>query len=125
MVLEGRLTKLEKESEEQKEPQCVEMKSADRAESNNQGFQWVDVVSGKKKHNMISNNALESEQAQQIPDLQAKIMTNLVADNNDRERRSKNLIILGIDVSKKTYLDEQRKNDEKLIGDLLTELQIY
>ena len=50
---------------------------------------------------MIINNVMESEQAQQIPDLQAKIITNLIADNNDRERRSKNLTIFGIDVSKK------------------------
>ena len=49
MALEDRLTKSEKERDEQKESKCIEMKSADSAESNNQGFQWVDVVRGEKR----------------------------------------------------------------------------
>ena len=77
------------------------MRYADSAEMNKQGFQWVDVVAGKKKNNMATNNkSVEIEQAQQIPDLQTKIMANLEADSNDRDMRSKNLIIFGLDFSK-------------------------
>ena len=61
---------------------------------------------------MNANNDEEREQAQQIPGVQTKIIANLVADSNYRERRSKNLIIFGLDASKKTDLEAQRKDDE-------------
>ena len=124
MTLEDRLTKLENERDEQKESQCIEMKSADSAQTNNQGFQWVDLVRGKKKTTMNANNDVERVQAQQIPDVQTKIMANLVADSKDSDRRSKNLIIFGFEESKKTDLEAQRKDDENLVCYLIKELQL-
>ena len=63
MALEDRLTKQEKEKDEQKESQCIVMNTADSAETNNQVFQWVDEVRGKKKNTMNANNDVEREQA--------------------------------------------------------------
>jgi hypothetical protein len=55
---------------------------------------------------------------------QIKVANTLSAEFNERERRKKNVVIFGLNESKKEMLEERKKDDEAMVNEMVEMLQI-
>ena len=74
---------------------------------------WVDVV-GKR------TTATNNFEPTPLPEIQTKIMTSVLVDQKERERRSKNVIVFGLEISKEGNIDQQNKEDETKMRKILS-----
>ena len=51
-------------------------------------------------------------------------MTSVLVDQKERERRSKNVIVFGLEISKEGNIDQQNKEDETKMRKILSELRV-
>ena len=77
---------------------------------------WVDVV-GKR------TTATNNFEPTPLPEIQTKNMISVLVDQKERERRSKNVIVFGLEISKEGNIDQQNKEDETKMRKILSELR--